>query len=54
MGGVVAVVGGAVVVVVGQWSPVDEFCLVQRKREREREREKSDEERTEVREKNIK
>ena len=52
MGGAVAVVGGAVVVVVGQWSAVDEFCLVQRKRERERE--KSDEERTEVREKNIK
>ena len=46
------VVGGAVVVVVGQWSMVDEFCLIQRKRERERE--KSDEERTEVREKNIK
>ena len=47
-------VGGAVVVVVGQWSMVDEFCPVQRKREREREREKLDGERKEVREKNIK
>ena len=34
----VVMVGGAVAVVVGQWSVVDQFCLVQRKRERERER----------------
>ena len=41
--------GGAVAVVFGQWSMVNQFCLVQRKRERERE--KSDGERREVREK---
>ena len=34
----VAMVGGAIVVVVGLWSVVDEFCPIQRKRERERER----------------
>ena len=45
-------VGGAIVVVVGQWSVVNQFCPIQRKRERERE--KSNGERREVREKNIK
>ena len=46
-------VGGAVAVVFGQWSMVNQFCLVQRKRkrEREREREKSDGERKEMRKK---